>query len=110
MASIPDAMRLFKNGLPNLREPIGKVRLPWTIAELPAGEIRLPNSAMKTLAAEPGDLLYVADERWWLGGLRSVHVRAGAPHNAGEVIQLPTSVAERGKLIASRQLRVEKIL
>ena len=39
----------------------------------------MPQSALETMAAEPGDLLYASHIRWWYGGLRSVHVKAGPP-------------------------------
>ena len=36
---------------------------------------RITRSLAESLGgAEPGDLLYLSDRRWWLGGLRSVHV------------------------------------
>lgn len=40
-------------------------------------EVVLSPSLLEKLAAEPGDLLYICDRRWWLGGLHSTHVKAG---------------------------------
>ena len=52
-------------------------------AELPV--VRLSPAASEALEAKPGDLVYVCDRRWWLGGLRSVHALLGEPlAGAGE--------------------------
>ncbi|MEM7393878.1 MAG: hypothetical protein AAF492_16185, partial [Verrucomicrobiota bacterium] len=32
----------------------------------------------EALGAEVGDLLYITDTRWWLGGLNSTHALIGA--------------------------------
>ncbi|MBM4028179.1 MAG: sodium/solute symporter [Planctomycetes bacterium] len=74
-----DAMREFKGGEPN-RRPGRKVRLAAHIDSTLSGTntIVVPPSALDRMAAEPGDLLYASDVRWWYGGLRSVHVKAAA--------------------------------
>ena len=83
--------------------------LPLQTDSVALGTVRLPQFAMDALAAEPGDLLYVADSRWWLGGLRSVHVKAGEAHD-GAAIELSAADVERGQLKVSRTARVEKLL
>ena len=40
-------------------------------AQLPLVHISAPLA--QALDAQPGDLLYLSDRRWWLGGLRSAH-------------------------------------
>jgi len=71
-------------------------------------EVRLSASALNTLAAEPGDLLFVSHPRWWYGGLRGAHVRAGEPCDEGA--RLPAEVAERMRVASGARIRVEKIL
>lgn len=39
--------------------------------------VRLSGAAARALGARPGDLLYLSDQRSWLGGLRSTHAVAG---------------------------------
>jgi hypothetical protein len=103
-------MRIFKGGEPNERG-IGKsVVLDPKIDGIEPGVVRLPYSVMAKLDAEPGDLLYIADRRWWLGGLRSVHVRAGKAHGEEQVSHLSGRNIERGNLRTDRQVRVEKTL
>lgn len=44
-------------------------------AQLPV--VNLSTSAAAALEASPGDLVYISDRRWWLGGLRSSHAIIG---------------------------------
>ena len=45
-------------------------------AQLPV--VNLSRPAAEALNANCGDLVYVSDRRWWLGGLRSTHAVVGA--------------------------------
>ncbi len=45
-------------------------------AQLPV--VNLSRAAAEALQATCGDLIYVTDRRWWLGGLRSTHAVVGA--------------------------------
>jgi SSS family solute:Na+ symporter len=109
--SLPEAMRRFKGGIPNLRRGrsarVNGLRLETT-AEAD-GTVRLPAPVMETLAIEEGDLVYVADGRWWLGGVRSVQAKAGKPSANGNVQLSPESV-QRGSLHADRHVVVEKLM
>jgi len=71
--------------------------------------VRLGPQAMSRLKAQPGDLLYVGDARWWLGGLRSLHCRAGTPHELGDVVLMHQAAFKVGNFVAGRRVRVEKI-
>jgi hypothetical protein len=64
------------------------------------------------LDVAPGDLVFVSDIRWWLGGLRSTHAIVGTVTAApGEAIELGPSafddVVARGR--AGRPVRVERL-
>jgi len=72
--------------------------------------VRLGPEDLDRLKARPGDLLYVSDARRWLGGLRSVHCRAGEPHDQGNVVLMAEEAFKRGSFLAGRPVRVEKIL
>ncbi len=73
--------------------------------------LRLHPNAMSQMNASPGDLLYLADARRWLGGLRSIHATAGEPHDRAEAIILVSGdlIAE-GELLVGRKHRAEVIL
>jgi hypothetical protein len=79
------------------------------LTETAAAEVRLPAGAMTELEAEPGDLLYVSDARWWLGGFRSAHVKAGLPIDDQEIV-VPREIAVNGNLLTDRPVRVMKLI
>jgi SSS family solute:Na+ symporter len=105
-----DAMRLYKGGEPN-RKPGKKARVRvQTDPTLPDAEtVVVPPEALETMAAEPGDILYVSDPRWYFGGLRSVHLRAGQPVGDDVLRMHPDALAD-AHLRESQMVVVEKIL
>ncbi len=52
--------------------------------------VNLSRQAAQQLQAQEGDLLYVSDRRWFLGGLRSTHAIVGAilDSDTGNVVEL----------------------
>jgi len=72
--------------------------------------VRLSSDEMERLKARPGDLLYIADARWWLGGLRSTHCRAGDPHERPGVVLIHGDTYNDASFVAGRPVRVEKVL
>ncbi|MFQ5804888.1 MAG: sodium:solute symporter [Phycisphaerae bacterium] len=70
--------------------------------------VRLSAAHMARLKAREGDLLYVADARPWLGGLRSSHCRAGKPHEEGNVLLMHEEAFKAGSFLPGRRVRVEK--
>ncbi|MGK0185418.1 MAG: SSS family solute:Na+ symporter [Verrucomicrobiales bacterium] len=90
--TVSDALRRYK-GSPGTEH--GSVRThgqPLMGSEEPSerrGEGNLPVVSLgqalhEKLDASPGDLLYVSDSRWWLGGLRSAHAILGESVLMGE--------------------------
>ncbi len=57
------APALAEDTLPD-REPAAATGLPFVCLSRPLAE---------AIAARPGDLVYITDSRWWLGGLYSAH-------------------------------------
>ncbi len=103
------AKRSFKGGEPNETKG-GKVVLSPKIVEGEEALVRLPATAIEKLSAKPGDLLYIADKRFWLGGLRSNHIHLGEPHGEGDFIIISRKSFEDGNFIEGRPLEVEKII
>ncbi len=107
-----DAMRQFKGGEPN-RRPGKKVRVRVCVDETLAGQnvVRVSRQALERMAAEPGDLLYANDARWWYGGLRSVHVKAGTPHNVDESeMRISPEDATTAKFTPGQTIVLEKTM
>ncbi|MHC4089317.1 MAG: sodium:solute symporter family protein [Planctomycetota bacterium] len=77
--TVADALRRYK-GSPGSERPVTRCRamtrlmgidLPASPSGLPT--VRISRALADAIKARPGDLLYVCDTRWWLGGLHSTH-------------------------------------
>ena len=120
--SIDVARRRYKqlgapDGAPLLSEPHDgdfhkPILLRGRAREMAPEYVALSTRDMERIAAQTGDLLFVEDERWWYGGLKSVQLRAARPHDEDGVLHISDEALEAGHLSvdAGRQLRVQKIL
>jgi SSS family solute:Na+ symporter len=108
--SLDAAMAWFKGGLPNFRRGRRHTVAGLALVADPSagGRVRLPRQVMDDLAVAESDLVYVADDRWWLGGIRSVQLPAG-PAAPGNAVLLDAASCEKGSLVADRRVQVEKI-
>lgn len=119
IGSIESGRRKFKNGQPNDRRG-RKILTRLSIIETTLKRVgqscpdyplvSLSRDEMTALAAEPGDLLYVSDARRYLGGLRSLHAVAAAPHTGTAAIRIHQSTLEQGNLRAEKPVRIEKVI
>lgn len=71
--------------------------------------VRIGEQEMERLKASEGDLLYISDARWWLGGLRSLHCRAGAAHEHGSTVLIHEKAFEFGSFVPRRGVKIEKV-
>ncbi|MCP4641265.1 MAG: sodium/solute symporter [bacterium] len=102
-------MELFKGAKPNLR-PGRKARVRVEVdPALTGDEAIVPASAMTSMDADPGDMVYVCDTRWWFGGLRSVHVRAHTSCE-GDAVRVSAEALESAHLRDGQNATVEKII
>ena len=70
----------FKGGKVN--DAKGKtVIVDWEISDIGDDSIRFSKNDMLKMKAEVGDLVYLCDNRKWLGGLKSIHSVYGEPHD-----------------------------
>ncbi len=62
--------------------------------------LHLHPETMKELDLQQGDVVYVCDARWWLGGLRSVHAVVGEPDDTlpRDTVRLSEEAVRRGYL------------
>jgi len=105
--SIKSAKRMYKNGTPN--ELIGKKPVVnWKTADLTGDAVRMSRNDMKTMQAFPGDLVYLCDKRWYLGGLKSVHARLAEPHDEDGVVYLSPDMVKGGLFTPVKPLYAEK--
>ena len=67
-------------------------------------------SAAEKLKARTGDLVYVCDKRWWLGGLRSMHATlAVGKVEEGSIVIAHTAI-KYGSLRQEEDVTLEKII
>ncbi len=105
-----DAMRAYKGAEIN-RTPGKKarVRILADAAISDPETVFVPLEALERMAAREGDILYVADSRWWFGGLRSVHVRAGGVAD-GETLRIHPDALADAHLDDGQMAVIEKII
>ena len=107
--SLNKARELFKGGSPNDR--LGdSVIVDWVIKDMEDDIVQFSANDMEIMAAEVGDLVYLSDERKWLGGLKSFHSVYGEPHNEDGKVYIGQGHADSGKLDQNYKLRGEKEL
>ncbi|MBN22056.1 MAG: sodium:proline symporter [Bdellovibrionaceae bacterium] len=98
---------IFKGGKPNDEYPGEKILVTYRSGP----SLSLHKKALERLCAEKGDLLYVSDSRWWLGGLKSIHAKIESIHEGNEdEIILSSDLIEEGHLQKSKKLMVEKVI
>lgn len=113
--TLDEAMKIYKGGVPNhtIGEKIRKLsfRVDDSLRE---GMIGLPKEFMDRLCAGDGDMIYMEDSRWYLGGLRSSHVKVVESQNPEEdsksgVVSMSIDTMNNAYLELTRQVTLEKI-
>lgn len=109
--TVTEAMAHFKGGEPN--HAVGKKarRIPVELDDaIPFKQVSLSPAIMETMKAGDGDMIYVEDARWWLGGLRSVHTHAAKPHERGrDVVLMSKETFDDALMIKGRPVTLEKV-
>ncbi len=110
ISSLDDAKRAFKGGRePNDDDTGDKMKGELEIKDVDG--VSLSKHAMAVLKADIGDIIYVSDSRWWLGGLLSVRLTAAAPHDdEEEVMYISQQTYEGCDLHLERPVVAEKII
>ncbi len=70
--------------------------------------MRFSKRDMDRMKANPGDLVYVQDGRWWLGGLKSAHSVYGAPHSEDGIVYINPTHLDHGQFVEGLVLKAEK--
>ena len=63
---------------------------------------------MDKMKANPGDLVFIEDSRWWLGGLKSAHSVYGKPHNKDGLVYINNNHLDHGQFVEGLKLKAEK--
>jgi len=106
--TIKDARRYFKGGEPNDRKGL-KLPMTWEVDDsLAPGTVQVDQEGMHHLAADEGDLVYVCDKRWWLGGLRSAHGKLAGHHGLGESVRIAPDILIAAHFLDGKLVTIEK--
>ncbi len=105
--SLKKAKEYFKGSKINDRE--GKIiRVQWQLKDGEDDTIHFSKNDMIKMAAEVGDLVYISDARWRLGGLKSVHSVYGEPHKEDGIVYISQDHFEQGQFVKDKKLTAEK--
>ena len=110
--TLDKAISFFKGGVPNWEKGQKLKGLKLSIdSRMSAGEVALSKEAGSALKAGLGDRVYVSDQRWWLGGLRSGHFVLKKWHNQDkDTVFLSEKSMRRAYMLVDRPLFLEKTL
>ncbi|MEE3188886.1 MAG: sodium:solute symporter family protein, partial [Candidatus Neomarinimicrobiota bacterium] len=107
--SLDKTREYFKGSAPNDR-PGQSVKVQWALKEGEKDTVGFSINDMEVMAADVGDLVYLADERKWLGGLKSIHSIYGDSHTEDGTVYITQAHVEMGMFDPERKLRAEKEL
>ena len=111
-STLDHAMKLYKGGgTPN--HTVGeKARFIEPIIDnsIEANKLQMNSKLMELLKAEEGDIVYMEDSRWYLGGLRSHHVKATKNDSLKDnQVALSEETHKVAYLVDGNPLHLEKI-
>ena len=84
------------------------VIVDWEISDMGDDSIRFSKNDMLKMKAKVGDLVYLCDNRKWLGGLKSIHSVYGEPHDTDGVVMITKNQQQSGLFDQNRKLCGEK--
>ena len=97
----------FKGG--KINENKGEIVIvDWEISDSDENVIKFSKNDMGRMKAEVGDLVYLCDNRKWLGGLKSIHSVYGNPHDEDGVVIITNEQQQSGLFDKGRKLFGEK--
>ncbi len=105
--SLQKAKENFKGSKINDRDG-QKIKVNWKLKDGEDDTIHFSKNDMIRMAAEVGDLVYISDARWRLGGLKSVHTVYGEPHDEDGIVYISKEHLEQGQFVEGRPLSAEK--
>ena len=104
---VADLKANFKGGKVN--EDEGEIVIvDWEISDSDENVIKFSKNDMGIMKAEVGDLVYLCDNRKWLGGLKSIHSIYGNPHDEDGVVIITNEQQQSGLFDKGRKLFGEK--
>ena len=108
--SIEAAKIAYKGGEPSDKEYGKKQRVILKTDNSLSDGISISKSDLQALKAEAGDIVYITDARWYLGGMFSSHYKVEKVHDLSGVAYLPEAQAVEKSFSLHREFQIEKII
>ena len=105
--SVGKAKEFFKGSKVNDVEG-ERVKVKWKLKEGDDETANFSKKEMERMKANEGDLVYVCDARKYLGGLKSVHLTYGEPHDEDGIVYLNNEALLNGVFEKDKILTAEK--
>ena len=106
--TIKDGAEYFKGSKVNPNAGI-TITVPGSeiiVSEDENNKVCLPKKYMDQIKGNPGDLIYISDKRWYLGGLKSTHANLGSVTKVDGVI-ISKDVYKHAQFDLSKDLIIE---
>lgn len=109
--SMDKAMELYKGGKPSFERGIKLKALNWKIDNsLELDQITLNKTDARKMAVHNGDIIFIEDDRWWMGGLRSAHTKLAGNHELEDgTVCMSQKTFDRAMFLTDQKIRAEKI-
>ena len=105
--SIKEAKEIFKGGQINDKEG-RNVLVNWKLKEDEEDVVNFSDDDMQRLSAKPGDIIYLSDRRKYLGGLKSIHTKAGESHKEPGIVYINNEHRMTALFVENKLLVAEK--
>ena len=97
---------IFK-GSPVNEEKGESINLNWKLKGNDSDLVFFSKNDMEKMKANPGDLVFIEDSRWWLGGLKSVHSVYGNPHNEDGLVYINSNHLNHAQFVEGLKFKAE---
>lgn len=108
--TIKSSKKIYKGGAEPNEIPGKRIFVNWKKYSVDETSAAFSHTDLLSMNANPGDLVYLCDKRWWLGGLKSVHAKISAPHNDTGIVYLGDTLIKSGLFTEGKILYAEKEL
>jgi SSS family solute:Na+ symporter len=108
--TLDDSIKAYKGGEPNY-ERGEKIRGLNLVIDNSIGDdvIRVSQAVLDRMKANAGDLIYMEDSRWFLGGLRSNHVKVECGDMEHNMVAMSESTINNAYLLKDQKVTIDKI-
>ena len=103
------AREFFKGGQPN--DSFNPKKVPVDYQARDISGLSISDKLAEELRVGVGDIVYLSDQRWWLGGLKSIHIKIEDLHSEEkEKVYLAENFIKQGHFVPDKKLYLEVLI